>query len=345
MVKKAVFLPNPGERDDEIEYYTGEEEPAELKTDYEKKLDSLLESMNSDEEAMMSVYRQRGSGKESMSFLDSFPADKYTHPEILMFLKNKYGSGDYRVQVRINGRLRINKLLCVEAAKTQDDTAGGNTLAGVSDLLGTLMSRQDQLFAQMQAPQNSEEDIIKKMMLYKELFAGNQVVQTNPMTQLTETLGVLETLGVQIGGSDDQDDGFGSLIEKLSPLISYGMGERMDGSQPQPQPQPQPQQPQKGNKMRMMQNIKIKMGLQYLLTAAVAGKVPGDYTQPVIDQVGEKDIRGLFGSPEYMDYLIKILPGIERYKEWFASLALDINKHLSDTQTHGTDKVHTKADT
>jgi len=349
MVKKAVLLP-PDERMDEVEYYDVGDEPVEVKTDYEKKLDSLLESMNSDEEAMMSVYRQRGSGKESMSFLDSFPADKYTHPEILMFLKNTYGTGDYRVQVRINGRLRINKLLCVEAPIKDDDNTGGNSLSGVSELLNTLMARQDQLFSQMNNKVESESDIISKMMLYKELFSGASAPQVNPMSQLTETLGVLEAMGVSIGGGGGEDDGFGSLIDKLTPLITYGMNEQNQPTQPQPQPQPQqkrrnnPQQSE-ASKMRMMQNIKIKMGLQYLLTAAVAGNKPEEYAQNVIDQVGEKEIGGLFGNPEYMNYLIKILPDIERYKEWFTTLALEINKCMSDTPNHGQDKVHTKDDT
>lgn len=311
---------------EEIEYETNTG-AGTGKTDHDKRMDDLLDSLNNDPSAMVSVYRQSGTGKESMSFLDTFPPDKYSESELLMYLREKYGTGDYRIQVRVNGRLRANKLVSVEAPKKPEEKHESE-LTGLAKILETVMARQDQLFQAFQSkPQTNEDDFLKRMLLYKQLFDnGNQervIPQTDPIEQLTKTLGLLESIGVEIGGKSDDDEGFSKLFDKLTPLIDYAVN-------PANQVKQQPQKVRPDQMRTLAQNVKLKMGLSFLLSAAKKKATPADYAEMVIEQVSDDDLDMLLNSGDYVTNLSQVLPDIANHREWFAALGEEIKKLIYD---------------
>jgi hypothetical protein len=287
------------------------------KTKHEQKLEEILSGLNTaTENAYIALYRQNGSGRESLTFLHKFPADKFEGVEdILEFLSKKHGGGDYRIHVRIGGRLAANNLVSVEAPK-QDDTELPRGADPAINALLAQMEKQNQMIAglyqqmaeQAKAPTQSQsrKEMLEEMLMYKQLFGGQQ--SSGGLGQVMETIGFLKEVGVNVGGiAEEKEEGFGDVISKALPLLTAAM-----------QQPAQPHQPQVNPAMNQQNALKlqIKMAVDSAVRAAGKGQDPQVFAQMADAQLGEKAIE-LAQDPNIITVLTAYNPGVLEHKQWF----------------------------
>jgi hypothetical protein len=288
------------------------------KTKHEQKLEEILSGLNTaTENAYIALYRQNGSGKESLTFLHKFPADKFEGVEdILEFLAKKHGGGDYRIHVRIGGRLAANNLVSVESPKQDDPELARGADPAINALLAQ-MEKQNQMIAglyqqmaeQAKAPAQSQsrKEMLEEMLMYKQLFGGQQ--SSGGLGQVMETIGFLKEVGVNVGGiAEEKEEGFGDVITKALPLLTAAMQ----------QPAQQPQRPQVNPAMNQQNALKlqIKMAVDSAVRAAGKGQDPQVFAQMADAQLGEKAIE-LAQDPNIFTVLTAYNPGVLEHKQWF----------------------------
>ncbi len=292
--------------------------------------DSLIEALNDvSGSAMVSLYRQNGSGKESLSFLDSFPPDKYAPDDILLHLKNTYGTGDYRIQIRENGRLKANKHVSIEAPTIVSRETSSNN-SGIEQLIKMVEAQNQNLMRVMQSQQpqqNSKQEWLAEMLQYKQLFGGGESQQnTNGFSDIIKTVNGLKELGINVGGiQTEKEEGFTDVLDKMSPMITALINSNaQQPQQPQPKPQPNPQQ-----KAGVQVNFALKLGLKALLKAAKNNSPTEFYADLVNEQFPSDKINLLFGADAF-EQLEKIEPKVSGHKEWF----LDVLEHVKGLNGH-----------
>lgn len=293
------------------------------KTSQQARLEDIIEDLNNtDNDATMSVYRQSPlGGKAAMTFLASFAPDKYTMDELQLWLRDNFGSGDYRVQIRSGGRIRANKLISVEAPKVETDIRHPTSEAGeVLNVVMQAIEKQNQMLAAaLQTNQTSEDDLLRRMVTYKQLFSSDS--GGNTIGQIRDTLALVEDLRGEV---EPKDDGFGAVIDKLAPIAEAV------AKNPQPQPQPQPQQPKQNPSPRQghkSMNI-LHAGLATLLRAAKKGADTGFYADFILDQLPAEKVASFLVDKGAFDKLVILNPDVVAYKAWFDDLAEHVKAQI-----------------
>lgn len=310
--------------DVELEEYTVTNAPT---TSADLATDSLVAALNDvSGSATVSLHRQNGSGKESLTFLDSFSPDKYAPDDLLLHIKNSYGSGDYRIHVRENGRLKANKHVSIEAPKIVSRETSGNN-SGMDQLIAMIQQQNRVIVETLQSNQNqnqgnSKAEFLKEMMIYKELFGGAPQ-KSQGFGEILQTVNGLKELGINVGGiQTEKEEGFGDILDKMSPMITALLSQpQQPPQQPQYKPNPQPRNPQETEAKKV--NLALKMGLMALVKAAKNNSDTAFYADMIIDQFPSDKLEMLFAS-DALEQLIKIEPKVLEYKEWF----LDVLEHL-----------------
>lgn len=342
--KTAEYL--PAVEDDVVDVFEINAQPGEEipKTEQQRKLEDIISDLNdsSEGDAEIRVYRQsRLGGKSAMTMLEVFPADKYNSTELWQFLRDKYGAGDYRIHVRADGHLKANKLMTietpVEAAPTEVGV-GGEVATALNAVLSTIQEQNRNMMEFIQGQQNntSEDDILRKMVVYKELFSNGS--SGNGLSQINETLTVLQGLGIEIGPNNKEEDGFGSAIEKLAPLATALVQNPQAQQTPPPQPNP------KQREDAMLKNLMLKAGLNSLLKAAAKNADAGFYADWVLDQLDPKTVAEFITSPDAMEKMSKLAPMVAQYGPWFEELSEHIKGQLGMESKYAADYAHLNDD-
>jgi hypothetical protein len=266
---EAQFLPAAEDITDV--FHVNTDSDGKNETSQKARLQDIIDDLNNtDSDATLSIYRQSPlGGKSAMTFLATFPPDKYTMDELQLWLRDNHGSGDYRVQIRSGGRIRANKLLSIEAPQTETTERKPTSEAGeVLNVVMAAMEKQNQMIMTtiQNQSQPSEEDMLRKMVIYKELFGGNG--SGNGLAQINETLTMLQTLGIEIG-QPKEEDGFANIVDKMTPLATALMNSPEAQQQPNQQQatggyQPNPKQ----REQAMFKQAMLKAGINSLLKAA-----------------------------------------------------------------------------
>ncbi len=313
---KAEFMP----RDDTIEVLSPFESEEEL-TAAEKLTDAAIEQLsdNAEKGKTVQIYRQLGSGQESMEFVAKYPADKFTIDELINKLKVEYGGGDYRFMIRNEkGKLVANKLICI--ARKLSPSVSGDNQSGVYGVLERMMDKQDEFMRRMMANNqggNSRMEMMNELVVMKELFSGNQ--QANPMSQMKEMFEMIAMVKEQANPEKEDDGGgFTKMITEAMPLLNTMAKAATGAQQPQPAHQPNPQRRtrQKPQEPQDMQ----KLAIGQLLTMAANGEEAADVAEKLSIQIPEAyipQIESLILGNDALAKMVAINPKVADKKEWF----------------------------
>lgn len=294
------------------------------KTKHEQKLEEILSGLNTaTENAYIALYRQNGSGKESLTFLHKFPADKFEGVEdILEFLAKKHGGGDYRIHVRIGGRLAANNLVSVEAPKNDDPELPRGADPAINALLAQ-MEKQNQMIAclyqqmaeQRKPDDTSEEKFLQKMLMYKQLFGGDNR-NAGGIGQIHEAIGFLKEIGVPVGGiQEEKEEGFSDILKNALPLLTTAIQQQSQ----------RPVQPTVNPAMQQQNALKlqIKMAVDTAVRMAGRGMDPQTFAEMADAQLGENSIK-LVSDPNIHTILLAYNPNVAAHRPWFD----DVIEHI-----------------
>lgn len=331
--------------DDEpgVTYIPHQPDQDQPKTGFEKKLEELIDSFSGNPNAVMSIYRQNGSSlNDGLSFLDSFPPDKYTKEQILKNLRDNYGSGDYRLQLRVAGRLRANELVTIEEPKTKKQESTGS-----DHLISNLMQRMDKMqemiiqFArQQQQPRESENQIemrmLEKMEVYKKLFGGAGG-GGGGINDLLNTVKSLAEIGfIQIPDKKDKkdDSNFGEFLLTMAPALRTII-EGSQNSIPVPVKRNNnfvtPEKPQVDEITAMLKNA-----LTFCVQAAKNNgdvEITANWALDLLPEVHHLKLLEMIEKPDWFEVLRSIVYVDHNLKPWFENLRNAIIQQFVDGET------------
>ena len=328
-MNKAELLAKDADIEDV--YFDTQYAPNPPQTKQSKLLDEMIGGLNDDtDDAYIAVYKQLGTGKESMSLVGKWPGDYFDSKEdLLLYLRDNFNNGGetghYRVHVRVNGKLAANNLLSVESMKTNNDAAPTTDNTALNAILHR-MEQQDQRMAQLyqqiasanQNQQGSKREFLEEMMLYKQLFSDNK--PSGGLGEIRQALDFAREMGISVGTESDDGGGFGNAIGQLLPVLQSAIEKQP--SQPQPQPQPNYQEQQKRDHDAM--NIQVRAALYMLLQGAKTGADAGNYADMAITNVPENVLKEYAFSPNAFEKLCERVPDFKTHGAWFG----DFVEHL-----------------
>ena len=218
-MKTAEFLPAPPL--EEIVYSIPEGDEETL-TAADKAAEAAVEQLSSNAEKgqVIRIYRQLGTGRESMEFIAKYPADKFSIDDLIEKMQVEYGGGDYRFMIyNEKGKIAANKLISI--AKKLEKTTEENS--GLYGLLQGIMDRQDNFSRVLLAKQNeggsNRLEMLQEMVVMKGLFSNDQKDSGNVMSQLKELMEAMELLKTMGGNNEDSDSGFAGIFKESIPLL------------------------------------------------------------------------------------------------------------------------------
>lgn len=345
MVKHAEF-------ESAEEVYTVDTLPAfshsREKTDAEKMTDDLANALRDDTSGFVTIHKEDNG--RSMH-VERIPSDKYDVGQLLDYLQINYGGGDYRIRVYSGGKITANKLISIAVKKV---TQEGKSLAGHGELASILevITQQNNRviealsFQEKKDPMEEMTKMFQMMTMMREAMGIQNQQPINPLSQLKDTLGILESVGVTINGqAEKEDEGFGGLLEKMAPLVTAAV------SQPQQRPMNNPQPRPEKRENPMFGNIMIKAGLQTLLKAAKKGSDPAMYAEMIVDQFPEEKIREFITGEKAAEKLLAFCPPIKEHTKWFDELAehvkalLGLDSRFSDLYSDDDDVINADIET
>lgn len=347
--KEAEFM-----EANEIVYETAALSSPEPKTGHDRKFDELLDSFGSQPNVKLSIYRQRAGLNDGLNLLETMPVDKYDYEGLHAYIKEAYGEGDYRIQIRKGGKLQANELITIELPRNQNvvKSDGGNGV--VMAMLSELKDMRHELMTLKQGPQidpmSQMMQMVQMMALMKDFMTPQQ--QT-PMREVVETMTLLKELNGGTSNDADEKDSFmgflGTVAEPLSQIIqstatnaaqknTYSQQEFVQGRKSVPDTQKSSTTQAYNNEVKKNQMINPQM---MMLKAAIgplinAAKKEGDvalYCDVVLDQIPESMLAPFFSmlqKENWFEELASLHKGVQPYKEWFIALRAEILLALED---------------
>ncbi len=223
-----------------------------------------------------------------------------------------------------------------------------------SDMTG-MFSVLVQLIKDMKS---SKADMLKEMMMYKELFGAPQ--QTGPQTTVDQVMSMISK-GVELAGRAGAG-GEQSIWIELARELKEPIGKGLDAlqmalasKQPPQRPamavppmgqiaQPSPQEPpqQEGGGMNTQILMQLRSVLPMLINAATKNAEPEMYSDLILDQVPESlypTLRDWLIRPDCLDLLAQLEPGIRYQQEWWVSLRSVLIDALTGELGHGLTSV------
>jgi len=298
-------------------------------------------------EAKVNVYQL--DAQKNKAFVGAFTPEEFT----LELVQQQYGPGDYEIRVYKDGRLVTRKILRIAAPKAgnvqgyapppaQETAKIVETMNAGFRELGNMFATALGQLAQNQRPQESRQDMLKEMLMYKELFASNQPAApaVDPMTMFNTALELAEKIKPREG-----DIGTGEMIMEamktfgapLAAAVSRAqqpqqMGHVMNVPQLQPPVMPNPIAPipqhetaqpaPQQNEDEM--NLAKRMYFNLLVSNAKQDNDTFTYANMVLDLVGEDETLQMLNSPDWFEQLCKEDSRCAEYRPWFEKLRENI---------------------
>ena len=318
MSKSATYLPAPA--DEEIVYSIPDADEETL-TAADKAAEAAVEQLSSNAEkgTIIRIYRQLGTGQESMEFVAKYPADKFSIDDLIEKMQVEYGGGDYRFMIyNEKGKIAANKLISI--AKKQEKPSEENS--GLYGLLRGMMDKQDNFARVMLAKQNeggnSRMEMLQEMVIMKNLFSsGEQKDAGSAVAQLKELMEAMELLKTMGANNDDSDSGFAGIFKESIPLLQTIAEAAKQPARSTPGNQPNPTQNRQDNIMGI-QNL-VKIVLQQCQAGRTAREVADDINRKLSDtQISQ--LESFILMDDAIDRLITMQPVIAQHRDWFLDL-------------------------
>ena len=301
-----------------------DEKPEEL-TAAEKAANAAIEQLNdiSEKGKIIRIYRQLGSGKESMQFVEMHPADKYSVDFLIEKIQREYGGGDYRFMIYDEkGKLAANKLISIAMKIEKNDAENGN----IYSTLNYMMNKQQEFFNQfMQSNQanGSRMEFLQEMMIMKQLF-DKPASDSDPIAQFTKFMALQKELKETMNDNDEDKNGFGSIIRESLPLLTT-MAQAASGQVQQPRPvRPAPNVRQrKNNPTNNGVDPEMKMAVDHLIKLAEQKQSTGDVADEIITTLPERflpQIEAIALTKNPVDHLARFNVDANLHKEWLLDL-------------------------
>lgn len=300
------------------------------------------------------VYRIR-EGKRDSYLYDCVVQDWETMG--LNHIRDTYGAGEYRIRVYHAGKIRVNRLLAIEAPITTPAPIVAPVDTSTRDALKSLetgIGQMAQMFAgalkdlaSHRPPERTTADVLRELAAMRELFAPPPAAA--PVDPLAVVKIAME-MASEFSTRADPETSFGMrALEKfggpLMEMLSQAAPGRLAAPQLQPNPAPiapvpqvqqiappQPVQPTEVEEMMIV----VKMFLRRAIAQAAAGDDPENCANDIYELADDDTIAQFQHDPHWFDKLAAINPDVRPHAEWFGRVRECLLKMLTDEPETGT---------
>lgn len=314
-------------------------------------LNTLAELGQTDSDAKVNVYRSStAKGNKGGAFLFSCSPDEFT----LEKLRDEYGGGDYRIHVRANGSIIANRLVSVEEPKklpvsVAPQIQSAEMMQPISELTRAMMvgfENMGKLIIQAQPKQESRADMLKELLLYKELF-GSSKSEINPLDFVKQGIELAKDLRPSDKEAGTMDvmmqllDTFGKpiaeAVSNAQTLHRQALSNAPTSFQPPVQvsnapalmaPIPDNQAQLTSDQDKQIMDA-MKGYLNFLIAQAQAGNDVYTYAGMVLDQAPPEQIDSFIDRPDWLEYLANFEPAVKDHEAWFSQLRDAIKELLT----------------
>lgn len=292
----------------------------------------LTSDFENDEEVMFWVYRINAARGNSVFLYRCLPAEFV--PE---HLGSKFKGGTFRVWVKRGSTLLKTFTIKAEAIETVEEhqtvaakPAMANELAAAITALQNTVAQ----LAQSQRPAETEEAMLNRIRMYRDIFGGAQpAAQANPAASFELFQKGIEFAKnvMQEGAEKSTNDVLVEAVRTLGPAFAEIVAR---GARAQPAAQPVSaaitQTNNNADNLNVIEKL-LKPKINWLCDMAAGGADPGLYADLIMDQVPETQLRDFVTSGDPFKKLVAIHPRAAEYGAWFGDLLSHINAVMTDT--------------
>lgn len=302
--------------------------------------------------ALVYVYRQNGDGRSPLEYVDSFPVDEFEPASLLKNLRDKYGGGLYRVQIRHKGRVLSNKLISV-AGLIKPELPGQK---GADPVTMALIERMDKLSERLNTghdPMQQMQQMLTMMTMMRSAMGLDK--PTNGIKDIIEMMGAVRELRETIEPEPASEPSMLGMLGQALPALITAATQRAPAQplkptpdfksaqiQRAPKPNPSPvivpnkpeivpneELPEMLKQLTPQQINDIKGYLNQACLAASFGVDPEKIAVKILETVhDEKMITIIAQTPDLVEQAAKIVPDVLKHRDWFIDLQEWVKGHL-----------------
>lgn len=317
------------------------EETDDTNEDYA--LSNMLAELRGSENSSGSIYRQPLHGKK-LEFIFSFMVDEYDSlGKLCEKIQYDYGGGTYRIQVRKDGRLVINRPVLIASPIIKKDRDNNDSIKVIADLIKEQNTEFKNIFMMLMTkmggnqsqinPLEMQKSMMDSMVQMKTFLSDGQPVQ-NTDSQIDFVLKGIELakeLNHTQGESNTTDvmlellKTFGKPIADITSKLSATNKANSQLPGPSPKHESAPDSQPKGDLTMLDSGVASKLYLNYLIAQAKKDSDPALYADLIIDNMPINDIRNFINNPDALGQLTRIDDRVGLYQDWFAKLKNELN--------------------
>lgn len=272
-------------------------------------------------------------------------------------IAKKFGSGQYKIKLhskneagyRVHRATRIEGIL-LENDKKEDTPMSVPSAPSVSleDVRRTVIETMTMLQPKQPEPVNPMAMMMQLSEVMRNLMPQQTAPQIDQFGMFRQALDLVKSLQgdtepIERGTNATTNDLLLGMLNKFGGPIAQALQQSQQQQLPMPVPmQPQsvpvhqaiPAQPLQQNPITQPQpaedemSLKLKMALNFVISACDAGGSPGTYAELALDQVPEAEITQLLSLPDPVAALAQFDSRVadDKHREWFKEMFEEIRE-------------------
>ncbi len=344
-MKEAKLLPHDADVQDVYTVDVEDFEPSEEQVLFDRFKDESQDDLI----GIIKVYRIPDSDQitnlytAKTRYLFNVPVDQFGYEGLLDFIREKYGSGAYRLIGTIPNKKgsRFNKIVEIEAPKeaekpvtVSDSPPRSESMSTMLSAFANIMKESQERTAdlvrglvQNQVPKDAMEQMgvmMGVMSQMKDFFGGGKTESTSLLAEIEKHKAIAGLFGD--GAETNESDVWVKLAEQFAPAIVSGL----TAGQAAPQldaPIPVIANPEltTGKETPEMANLKTQAAALY--GAAKNGIAPEKMANTILNLTPEDKLDALYtfmNSANCVQTFVDTHPPLESYREWLAKVQVTI---------------------
>jgi hypothetical protein len=315
----------------------------------QKELNDVMAELGGTADAYVNIFRvSEGKDSRGGEFVDSVHPSTFS----LMWLRDNYGGGSYRIHIRAGGRIYgnrhvkiANRLPTTNPANYQQNS---NTLEGLEKIVGAMQAgfqQLGQLIVQSRPapidPQQMQNQMLQNMLTMKQILGPSNPV---PVQDAGEKYMDAITKGIELAKSITPREGEVGTMDVLleavknfaGPIAAATMQAQanqqmvapISGTVPAQIPTSVPAMVMNPAPISYAQNQtpedQMKFVMKYyvdmLVGLAQQQKDPTLYAEWILDQAPTETLDQIFASPDIIGWLASFNSEVNNHRPWFEQL-------------------------
>lgn len=336
--------------DDETNNAQAHETPEPEFTPEDVAVSELLSELG-DDSATVRIYRQGKGGYRDLTLISEVGIAEFTP---IMLSHPPYNGGVFRIHARSAGGLKVNRELKVEPAPvTLAPSAPAVPIPSAQDIAKTVAETLAVTLAPMlTALQRPPENPLSTLEGIRAIAEITRPQGLPPVTaQGPDAFKLMDSVvsmadrlaGLRGGGGDGDGPGLmTTLVREFGPMLREAIAKNpeavgrvvssIQGGQTAPVSTLPPSATAGNNpdnmteeqRMNIMRQGQIRLGLQFLCMQAAANNDPVLYADVVLDNVPAEDLKAMLAADDWIERLAQFHPQVRNFGEWFNTLKTEI---------------------